>query len=326
MTQARFKIVFNGELMPEVALETAKDNLAKLFKSDNARINTLFSGSQIALKRDLLEGEADQYIAVLERAGAKARKEPDLAASLSLVDTEDHSQAIESTETMKCPKCGHQQDKAIECSACGIIIEKFLARQAAQEETATVAPSPTVPAPTAPAVHTPYAPPQAPVGEHLPAFGELKPFTTDGRIGRLRFLAWTFVLMLVCAPLFGIAAAGSSISATVGVILILIVTVAIAVVGVMINVQRLHDIGWSGWLLLITIVPLVGSVFSLLILCVPGTNGPNRYGPPPPANSTAVKVLSGIVIGIAALTLIGFIIAMLTIPNALQMLQTGALE
>jgi hypothetical protein len=30
MTQARFKIVFNGELMPEVALETAQDNLARL--------------------------------------------------------------------------------------------------------------------------------------------------------------------------------------------------------------------------------------------------------------------------------------------------------
>ncbi|MBS7725484.1 hypothetical protein I0D68_11975 [Pseudomonas lalucatii] len=45
MSQARFKIVFDGELMPEVTLETAKDNLARLFKSDRTRINSLFSGS-----------------------------------------------------------------------------------------------------------------------------------------------------------------------------------------------------------------------------------------------------------------------------------------
>lgn len=293
MTQARFKIVFSGELMPGVALETAKDNLAKLFKSDNARINTLFSGSLITLKRDLLDDEADKYIAALHNAGAKAIKEPDLAASMSLVDTEDHNQATESAETMTCPKCGHRQDKAIECSACGIVIEKFLARQALQEEAARNAPAATAIAPT-PATHTPYAPPQAPVGERLPEFGELKPFTTDGRIGRLRFLAWTLVLMLVCAPIFGIAAAGFALSTAVGVILMVILSVALVIVGVMINVQRLHDIGWSGWLLLITIVPLVGSVFSLLMLVMPGTNGPNRYGPMPPANTTAVKVLAGL--------------------------------
>ncbi|WP_417663100.1 DUF805 domain-containing protein [Pseudomonas sp.] len=293
MTQARFKIVFSGELMPGVALETAKDNLAKLFKSDNARINTLFSGSLITLKRDLLDDEADKYIAALHNAGAKAIKEPDLAASMSLVDTEDHNQATESAETMTCPKCGHRQDKAIECSACGIVIEKFLARQALQEEAARNAPAATAIAPT-PATHTPYAPPQAPVGERLPEFGELKPFTTDGRIGRLRFLAWTLVLMLVCAPIFGIAAAGFALSTAVGVILMVILSVALVIAGVMINVQRLHDIGWSGWLLLITIVPLVGSVFSLLMLVMPGTNGPNRYGPMPPANTTAVKVLAGL--------------------------------
>ncbi|WP_010486156.1 DUF805 domain-containing protein [Pseudomonas sp. S9] len=325
MTQTRFKIVFSGELMPGVALETAKDNLAKLFKSDSARVNTLFSGSPIALKRDLHEDEADKYLAALHNAGPKATKEPDLAASLSLVDTDEHKQAPESAETMQCPKCGHRQDKAIECSACGIVIEKFLARQALQEQAAKTASAATTVAPP-PAAHTPYAPPKAPVGERLPEFGELKPFTTDGRIGRLRFLAWTFVLMLLCAPIFGIAAAGSAISATVGAILMIIVSIALVIVGVMINVQRLHDIGWSGWLLFITILPIVGSIFSLLMLFMPGTQGPNRYGPPPPPNSTSVKVLSGFVIVCSALALLGAIIALLTIPDALQLLQSGAVN
>ena len=162
MSEARYKIVFNGEVMPEMALDTVKDNLARLFKSDRAKIDNLFSGSAVALKRDLPESEADKYLTALQRAGVKVRKEPDQAASLSLVETDDHRpvEAAPSTSTarMKCPKCGHEQPQAAECSACGIIIEKYLARQAQLEKTAPAA-SP-----------SPYAPPQAQVGEEMPEF------------------------------------------------------------------------------------------------------------------------------------------------------------
>ena len=36
MTEARYKIVFDGQLMPEMALDTVKNNLARLFKSDQS--------------------------------------------------------------------------------------------------------------------------------------------------------------------------------------------------------------------------------------------------------------------------------------------------
>ncbi len=303
MTQARFKIVFNGELMPDVSLETAKENLARLFKSDLTRINSLFSGGNVDIKRDLSENEADQYLKALQSAGAKVRKEQDLAASMSLMDTDDHAPktpisapSAASTSEMTCPKCGHQQSKAIECSACGIIIEKFIARQAMLAENQPEVVS---------AAATPYATPKAAVAETLPEFGELKAFTTDGRIGRLRYLAWSMVLMLACLPLFGIAGGFFAASEILGGLLMVVVGIAVAVVGIMFGVQRLHDIGWSGWLLLVTLVPIVGGVFSLLMFIIPGSTAANRFGPPPPPNSRAVKVLALlwvaiIVIGIAA--------------------------
>lgn len=299
MTQARFKIVFNGELMPDVSLETAKENLARLFKSDLTRINSLFSGGNVDIKRDLSENEADQYLKALQSAGAKVRKEQDLAASLSLVETDDHrteSSEAESNVLMTCPKCGHQQSKAIECSACGIVIEKFIARQAMLAEN---------PPEVVSAAATPYATPKAAVAEALPEFGELKAFTTDGRIGRLRYLAWSMVLMLACLPLFGIAGGFFAASEILGGLLMVVVGIAVAVVGIMIGVQRLHDIGWSGWLLLVTLVPIVGGVFSLLMFIIPGSTAANRFGPPPPPNSRAVKILALlwvaiIVIGIVA--------------------------
>ncbi|MDM8351065.1 DUF805 domain-containing protein [Pseudomonas sp. sp1636] len=307
MTQARFKIVFNGELMPEVALETAKDNLARLFKSDRTRINSLFSGSTIAIKRDLQESEADQYLAALHRAGAKARKEPDLVASLSLVDTEDHRAAGSADEaasprTMTCPKCGHQQTKAVECSACGIIIEKFIARQAMLTDAATT----NAPSTARDSANAPYATPQAAVGEALPAFAELNVFSIDGRIGRLRYLAWSLVLMFAATGVMGVVAIAANISEVLGGILSVAVLIGMLVVSVQIGAQRLHDIGWSGWLLLLNIVPIVNSLFWLLMLAAPGSQGANRFGPPPPANSTAVKILAGLFLAL----LVGSLLAL----------------
>jgi uncharacterized membrane protein YhaH (DUF805 family) len=301
MTQARFKIVFNGELMPDVSLETAKDNLARLFKSDHTRINSLFKGGTVDIKRDLSENEADQYLKALQSAGAKVRKEPDLAASLSLVETDDHrteSSEPESNVPMTCPKCGHQQTKAIECSACGIVIEKFLARQAMLAEN---------PPEVVSAAATPYATPKAAVAEALPEFGELKFIGIDGRIGRLRYLARLIVLVLASLPLYFIAASFLAASETLGWLVTAIVSIAFIAVFTMIGVQRLHDIGWSGWLWLINLIPLIGDVFRLLMLIIPGSTAANRFGSPPPPNSRAVKTLALLWVAIIVLGIVAAI-------------------
>lgn len=321
MSEPRYSIMFAGEVLPDFTLDTVKTNLASLFKSDLDKIEALFSGQPVPLKRDLASAEADKYLAALQRAGAKVSKQSE-GMQLSLVATDDHpddsvaapapAEAASSSTSMTCPKCAHEQAKAVECEACGIIIEKYLARQAQlQEEAASTQSSSTSSSqatePEAPVSASPYAPPQANVAEQLPEFGELKPFGVTGRIGRLRYLAWSLVLILVIAPALGIAALGMGISDTVGIILIAGVTLAMVVVSVQIGVQRLHDIGWSGWLYLLNLVPVVGSVFPLLMLLIPGNAGANRYGPPQPPNSTAVKVLASLWLVILALVVIAAI-------------------
>lgn len=307
MADARYKIVFEGELMPGAALDSVKENLARLFKSDADKIDALFSGRPVALKRDLEDGEADKYLAALQRAGAKVRKEPDIAAGLSLVETEDHPnpdaqpEVAEEHSHMTCPKCGHEQLKAIECQACGIVIEKFLARQAQ-----LAASAPAVVAPAAGAT-SPYATPQAQVGDALPEFGELRPFGVTGRIGRMRYIAWSLVLIIAALPAMGLTALLMSEFPVIGGILFALEIIALAVVSVQIGVQRLHDIGWSGWLYLLNFVPFVGSVFPLLMMVVPGTQGPNRYGQIQPPNSTSVLVMAWISIGTGILAVLAII-------------------
>lgn len=291
MTEARFKIVFNGELMPDMAPDTVKDNLAQLFKSSRDKIEALFSGARVPIKRDLAESEADKYMAALQRAGARVYKEPDLSASLSLVDTDDHRSATHEEPTglerMTCPKCAHEQIKASECSACGIIIDKYLARQAQLAESApTAAPA------SASSEPSPYTTPKAQVGEAQPEYAELKVFSLQGRIGRVRYLGWSVALMFIAMLAYGLVFAGMAMSQSLGFIVAIPLLIAFVVVSVMIGVQRLHDIGWSGWLWLLNFVPAIGTVFALLMLVVPGNAEANRYGPPPLPNSRGVVALA----------------------------------
>ncbi|MFZ6048310.1 DUF805 domain-containing protein [Pseudomonas sp. CR3202] len=311
MTEARYKIVFDGEPMPGVALETVKENLARLFKSDTGKIDSLFGGRSIALKRDLPEAEADKYLAALQRAGAKVRKEHEVAAGLGLSTTANHPAANPpgtaiAVDTMRCPKCGHEQPKASECQACGIIIDKYLARQAQLTEEAAQVKASITSSDSA----SPYAPPQAQVGDQLPEYAELKVLSAQGRIGRVRYLGWSMALMLAFLPLGGVILGSFTLSSALAGVLTMAACVAMVVISVCIGVQRLHDIGWSGWLWLLNFVPVVGSVFALLMLFMPGTAGPNRYGPPPPPNSRSVIVLAWLVI---LVPIIG-IVAAVSIP------------
>ena len=44
--------------------------------------------------------------------------------------------------------------------------------------------------------------------------------------------------------------------------------------------RRLHDIGRSGWFLLLALIPVIGALLLIYWLCQPGTPGPNTYGNP----------------------------------------------
>ncbi|CAI8698974.1 MULTISPECIES: DUF805 domain-containing protein [Pseudomonas] len=178
---------------------------------------------------------------------------------------------------------------------------------------------------------SPYAPPRAAVGESLPAFAPLKPFSVEGRIGRLRYLAWSMVLSLVTLPIvsvfaligLGLVSADSTTGLIIGGLLAFFLFLAFAIVGILFSIQRLHDIGWSGWLWLLTLVPFVGSFFPLVIMVVPGNTGANRYGPPPPPNSTAVKVLCSLWIVFIGLFFMGGLLGGIT---AIQQEYESSLE
>jgi uncharacterized membrane protein YhaH (DUF805 family) len=46
-------------------------------------------------------------------------------------------------------------------------------------------------------------------------------------------------------------------------------------------VRRLHDQDKSGWLALLSFIPIVGGIILLVFMCLPGTTGANQFGPDP---------------------------------------------
>ncbi|GAB2772760.1 uncharacterized membrane protein YhaH (DUF805 family) [Hymenobacter luteus] len=63
----------------------------------------------------------------------------------------------------------------------------------------------------------------------------------------------------------------------------LIYTLAMLVPGLAVAVRRLHDVNKSGWFMFIALIPLVGGIWLLVLMCTEGTHGDNHYGPDPKA-------------------------------------------
>lgn len=148
-----------------------------------------------------------------------------------------------------------------------------------------------------PISNSPFAPPAANLSQGTGQYGPLTWKNMDGRIGRLRYLAWGFV---ATAALLALIIVGTLlnilITPWIGLPISVVGYIAFTVIAVIIAGQRVHDLGWSAWMLLLMIVPLVNVVFGLVMLFMPGNKDANRFGAPPPPNSQAVKVIATVAV------------------------------
>lgn len=61
----------------------------------------------------------------------------------------------------------------------------------------------------------------------------------------------------------------------------LIYMFAVLLPSLAVAVRRLHDVGKTGWFIAIGLIPVIGTIWLLVILVTPGMEGPNKYGPDP---------------------------------------------
>lgn len=53
---------------------------------------------------------------------------------------------------------------------------------------------------------------------------------------------------------------------------------ALLIPGIAVAIRRLHDIDKSGWWILISLIPLIGSIVLLVFMVTDSTPGANQYG------------------------------------------------
>jgi uncharacterized membrane protein YhaH (DUF805 family) len=59
---------------------------------------------------------------------------------------------------------------------------------------------------------------------------------------------------------------------------------AIIIPSIAVSVRRLHDVDRTGWWVLISLVPVIGTLVLLVFAVLDGTPGENRFGPNPKAS------------------------------------------
>lgn len=109
----------------------------------------------------------------------------------------------------------------------------------------------------------------------------------NGRARRKEFWMYYLFYVIGIIALEIIALILMSISDVLGGIVFGIM--GLAVLGLIIptlavGVRRLHDVGKSGWMLLVSLIPVIGGIWLLILLITEGEKGDNQYGPDPKAD------------------------------------------
>jgi hypothetical protein len=76
MSSDLFDIVFRGDIILGHNIQTVKQRLSQLFKIDAAKVDALFAGGAVPLKRNVDQATAEKYKAVLAEAGAQVQIRP----------------------------------------------------------------------------------------------------------------------------------------------------------------------------------------------------------------------------------------------------------
>lgn len=150
----------------------------------------------------------------------------------------------------------------------------------------------------------PYRAPAAAVADTAEQFQPVSIFSSSGRIGRVRYIAYSmglpFLIMLVFGFIGGFIGAAAN-APIVAAVLMGIGYLLTFVLMFMLTIQRAHDFDTTGWLSLVVLIPLVNLIFWF----IPGTDGENRFGLKTPPNTLGVLVAAWLlplffVVGIVA--------------------------
>jgi uncharacterized membrane protein YhaH (DUF805 family) len=107
-------------------------------------------------------------------------------------------------------------------------------------------------------------------------------FSFRGRRNRKSYILASLVFVAISLVVWTIAIVlAYSSNGSTGLIVAGLISIPFAIIGWALGSQRCRDFGWTGWAMLLTLIPYIGWIFAIAIMFIPGTQGSNRYGPDP---------------------------------------------
>lgn len=290
------RLVYKGEILEGFKKSEVKHDLGQWLKLDPNKLEKMFSGERVVIRREVPEEEGEQLVQRFRKRGAVLRMEhlrpPDNPSTrheptvLSAPEPSSLAAFALAHDDVVCGECGEVQFPRPFCRHCGADLSRAL------PATPNTVPK-TKPAPVAQArgSKTDAAAPRPAwaLSDAPPLFG----LGWHGRMGRVSYAiggllglsaaAWLLMGMLLFPGVLGLS-------------VVLIGLALLVLWGLRLTALRLHDMGYSGWLALLALVPAVGWLGNVVLAFAPGSAQQNRYGREP--KNTAV------LIGLAAVLLV----------------------
>jgi len=121
----------------------------------------------------------------------------------------------------------------------------------------------------------------------------------NGRASRSEYWWWALFTALVITVIGALTLLVGSQTSSMGsgstpgaamtplILLLGLFYLAVLVPSIALSVRRLHDVGYTGWLVLLTLIPYLGSLILLIFAVLPSSPAGAKYDPPsayPPAS------------------------------------------
>ena len=121
-----YSVISTGKIHADFGLADVQESFVKLFKTTPEKASK-YVGVKKILKKDLEHGKAQVLKSRLESIGMVIALKEHKPISAEPMDLTIEEKAPEKADTtMTCPKCDLQQEKAEQCSSCGVFMEKLL--------------------------------------------------------------------------------------------------------------------------------------------------------------------------------------------------------
>ncbi|WP_018690851.1 DUF805 domain-containing protein [Algicola sagamiensis] len=144
-----------------------------------------------------------------------------------------------------------------------------------------------------------YAAPEASVLSQVSPVGvAIKPsfFGFSGRLNRIRFflfgMAYLFLFAAVMVPVIALFSTSTQDPSGPAIAIFIVLYIAFVIGYFSLCIRRCHDLGHSGWMSLLLIIPVLGTFFYFYLMLAKGQRNENDWGQPPTPSPTWQKVIT----------------------------------